>query len=298
MFSGGVGSFAAAERVQREHGRDITLLFSDTLIEDADLYRFLIESAAWLTGKAGCGEVSGLAALASNTPPSSDVNARKAHLVKVRTLAATVIPRLVWLAEGRTPWEVFRARRFLGNSRLANCSEELKQKVAAAWLTANCNPSSTTAYVGIDWTEENRFAFLRDFRAAEGWTYRAPLCEPPEHSKEEGFARLATIGIRAPRLYDLGFSHNNCGGGCVRAGIGHFANLLAKLPDVYAEWEANEQGMRDFLERDDIAILRDRTGGKSKPLTLVQLRRRIVANEPLDLFDIGGCGCFIDTEAA
>lgn len=294
MFSGGVGSFAAADRVVREHGRAVTLLFTDTLIEDADLYRFLIEAAAFLTGKAGVGEVSGLAARAANTPPSSDMPARRAHLDRLRADVRQVIPGLVWLADGRTPWEVFRDRRFLGQARTAHCSQELKQSVADAWIVAHCDPTSTTLYVGIDWMEEHRFVRLRERAGAEGWDYRAPLCEPPVHVKEDGLARLKQVGIAAPRLYALGFSHNNCGGGCVRAGIGHFAHLYRTLPAVYAEWEQGEQDMRAFLERDDIAILRDRTGGEVAPLTLVQLRRRLDDGHQPDLFDIGGCGCFVD----
>lgn len=46
MFSGGVGSWAAARRVADEHGTsDLTLLFADTLTEDEDLYRFVNEAA-------------------------------------------------------------------------------------------------------------------------------------------------------------------------------------------------------------------------------------------------------------
>jgi hypothetical protein len=37
MFSGGIGSWAAAKRVAERHGTDnLTLLFTDTLIEDGD----------------------------------------------------------------------------------------------------------------------------------------------------------------------------------------------------------------------------------------------------------------------
>lgn len=295
MFSGGVGSFAAADRVVQRHGRDIRLVFADTLIEDADLYRFLIEGAAQLTGCAGRGEVSGLSASALATPPSSNIDARKAHLAALRANATRVIPRLVWLADGRTPWEVFRDKRMLGNSRVGICSRELKQEVADEWLEAHCDKADTTVYVGIDWTEEHR---LHRLRARHDWTYEAPLCEPPHQTKDAAFDRLRALGIEPPRLYGMGFAHNNCGGGCVRAGIGHFTHLLRTMPDVYAEWENNEQGMRDFLERDDIAILRDRTGGVAKPLTLVQLRRRVEGGEEPDLFEIGGCGCFVDTEAA
>lgn len=47
MFSGGVGSWAAARRVADVHGTEgMVLLFADTLTEDQDLYRFLDEAAA------------------------------------------------------------------------------------------------------------------------------------------------------------------------------------------------------------------------------------------------------------
>jgi len=251
MFSGGVGSWAAAKRVAERHGTDrLTLVFTDTLIEDADLYRFLGEAAADVGGE------------------------------------------LVMLADGRTPWDVFRQTKFLGNTRVAKCSHLLKQDVANDWLEANCDPASTAVYVGIDWTEEHRFTRIRDLRAAQGWTYEAPLCERPLVVKEQLFDALRDSGIRPPRLYELGFAHNNCGGGCVKAGIGHFAHLYRVLPDVFAEWEANEAALRQQLG--NVAILRDRAGGRTRPLPLSELRNRLCAGQPVDLFDIGGCGCFLD----
>lgn len=47
MFSGGIGSWAAAKRVVERHGTEgVVLLFADTLMEDEDTYRFLDEAAA------------------------------------------------------------------------------------------------------------------------------------------------------------------------------------------------------------------------------------------------------------
>jgi len=47
QFSAGVGSYMAAKRVVAQYGTaDTLLLFADTLIEDADAYRFLDEAAA------------------------------------------------------------------------------------------------------------------------------------------------------------------------------------------------------------------------------------------------------------
>jgi hypothetical protein len=97
-------------------------------------------------------------------------------------------------------------------------------------------------------------------------------------------------GLDIPSLYLDGFPHNNCGGGCVKAGQGHFRLLLAKRPEVFAEWERNEQEIREHLGK-DVAILRDRRGGKTAPLTLRELRERAERGGEIDETDFGGCGC-------
>jgi hypothetical protein len=90
----------------------------------------------------------------------------------------------------------------------------------------------------------------------------------------------------------MGFSHNNCGGFCVKAGQGHFALLLRQLPEVYAHHEQKEEDLREYLGK-DVAIMKDRSGGTSRPLTMREFRQGIQACtiQP-DMFDIGGCGCF------
>ena len=249
MFSGGVGSWAAAKRAAEKYGREnLTLLFADTLIEDPDLYRFLDQAAA-------------------------DVGAP-----------------LVRVADGRTPWQVFRDRRMLGNSRIANCSIELKQRPAREWMVANA--PDAVVVLGIDWTEEHRLAGARKGWAP--WAVEAPLCERPYLAKNELLADLDRAGIARPALYSEGFLHNNCGGGCVRAGVGQFAHLFRARPETFAEWEAGEQAMRDYLNA-DVSILRDRTGGTTKPLTLASVRERLERTPSMFADeDWGGCGCFVD----
>lgn len=300
MFSAGAGSFEAAWRVMQRHGRAITLLFCDTLCEDADAYRFLIEGAALVLGYAGRGEVSGLAALATNTPHVRERAARKAHLVMLRAEAVRLMPNLVWLQEGRDLWDVFMDERFLGNSRVGLCTRTLKQQMADRWCVAHCDPTTTVRYVGIDWMEIERYEGdgtekrkgLKRVLAEQGWTCLAPLCEQPLTTKADALDHIRSLGIKVPRLYDLGFAHNNCGGGCVKAGIGHFTHLYRVLPDVYAHWEAEETKLRDMLG--DVSMLTDRRGGKKKPLPLATLRARLDAGHSVDLFEVGGCGCFID----
>jgi hypothetical protein len=183
----------------------------------------------------------------------------------------------------------------------------LKREATLEWLRAHCDPAETVVYLGIDWSEIHRFERAAPRWLADGWTIAAPLCEPPHLQKSDAQAWLDAEGIARPKLYDLGFGHANCGGGCVKAGIGQFKHLLRADRRWYMRWwEAGEERVRQHLGRTDIAILRDRRGGVTRPMTLRELREQVEASP--DLFDdLGeeeqGCGvCFLaspdDEEAA
>jgi hypothetical protein len=47
-----------------------------------------------------------------------------------------------------------------------------------------------------------------------------------------------------------------------------------------------------------VAILSDVVDGTKRPLTLTTLRERIEAGQQPDMFDIGGCGCFVADDDA
>lgn len=252
MFSGGVGSFAAAYRVWQEFkntGDRIVLLFADTLIEDEDLYRFLEESAAILEDT-----------------------------------------ELVWLKDGRTPWDVFHQDRFL-NHRAAKCSKWLKQVPCRKWVDENCDPQSTTLYVGIDWSEQERLDGIN-----KGWSpyqVEASLMWGDWWDKEYCFALLDSLGIEKPRLYDLGFNHNNCGGFCVRAGKKQFLQLLEHFPERYAYHAEQEAALKAYLERDDIGILREQKQGHKYRVSLKEFAQRFSTSTQLSLVEEAApCGCF------
>jgi hypothetical protein len=202
--------------------------------------------------------------------------------------AADVGGQLVKIAEGRDPWQVFFDERFLGNTRVDPCSKILKRELLRGWLEAHYQPDAAVVYLGIDWTEAHRFE-----AAKERWQpYRveAPLCGRPLISKHQLLDQLRAAGIEPPRLYCMGFPHNNCGGFCIKAGQGTFAKLLEQMPERYAHHEQREQELREYLGA-DVAILRDREGGDTRPLTLREFRERREAGQQCDLFDLGGCGC-------
>lgn len=196
---------------------------------------------------------------------------------------------LVKIADGRDIWQVFRDVRFLGNTRVDPCSRILKRELLRQWLADHCDPADTTVYLGIDWSEVHRIEGAR--ARWSPWRVEAPMCDKPYEQKRDLVASLGLRGIQPPRLYAMGFPHNNCGGGCVKAGKAQFARLLDQLPERYAEWEANEEALRVELGK-DVAILRDEHEGQpTVPLTLRALRERIEAGQPIPMFDWGGCGC-------
>lgn len=75
--------------------------------------------------------------------------------------------------------------------------------------------------------------------------------------------------IKLPEMYDLGFSHANCGGRCVRGGFNHYKHLYETWPNVYIEQEEMEERLREQLG--DVTILK-RNG---KPFTLREYRREL-----------------------
>lgn len=192
--------------------------------------------------------------------------------------------------DGRTPQQVNRDKRWLGNTRIAPCSHVLKQGPCRRWLEAKADPDDTVLYIGLDWTEPERVPGIVNNWAP--WQVELPLLDHPEWDKQFWLAESTRLGFKPPRLYEQGFEHANCGGACVRAGQAQWAHLLEINPDLFASWEHHEDEMAE-LTGQRRAMLRDRRGGTTKPLPLTVLRQRVESQPTLiDRSDLGGCGCF------
>lgn len=266
MYSGGIGSWAAGMRAVERYGREhTTLLFCDTRMEDEDLYRFLHEGAA------------------------------------VIGINVTII------ADGRTPWEVFRDEKFLGNSRIDPCSKILKRNLADRWVKAHYRPEECIRLVGMDFCQREHLRLERLQARCAPYLVDAPLFWTMPHPEAERLrwwnmpldkeaAKLLAIqhGLRIPRLYELGFAHNNCGGACVKAGQQQWALVYRTMPERYAFHQAQETAMRELLG--DVSILKDRSGdGKNKPLTLASFAKRLdqQGELPFQDEDDAPCKCFV-----
>lgn len=211
-FSGGKSSFAVAAWVKENYPDDnVVLYFNDVMWEDDDLYRFNKEVSDKLQ-----------------------------------------LPLIVQ-SRGITPPQLMVLKAFLANNRAGICSEELKIKVAKRFLEKGTVPEveywyneqflkqsihverdevffgNTTLYFGIGWDEAHRVRPIQ-----ENWnkfTVEFPLVEEI-YDKEEF---LTIYDIEEPRLYKQNFTHNNCAGRCVKAGKGHFQNLLTQKEKTFFE---------------------------------------------------------------
>lgn len=206
--------------------------------------------------------------------------------------AANVGAPLHVIRDGRTPWDVFADEKYLGNSRVDPCSRVLKRELLDRFRAENFDPSDTGVVVGLMWDEGHRFEKLTSYPSP--WRFFAPLLDPPYLTKPALLAEAKRQGLPSQRLYEMGFAHANCGGFCVKAGHGHFAKLLQEMPERYAWHEEKEEALRQQLGK-DVAILRDRSGGTVRTLTLREFRGRAVRGD-YDVFDLGGCGCAIIDE--
>lgn len=223
-FSGGISSFAVAAWVKEQYpDSNIVLYFNDVLWEDHDLYRFIREVSDKLK-----------------------------------------LPMLIH-SKGITPPQLMVMKRYMANNRAGICSQELKIKVAQEFFFKNNVPPieqwrnkeylkqdihvthdeefflNTTLYFGIGWEEAHRTKSI--YENWQPYDVQFPLIDQIDDRK----AYLEKYQIEEPLMYKQNFAHNNCAGRCVKAGQGHFQNLLARREDMFFELMELEIVISDYI---------------------------------------------------
>lgn len=198
----------------------------------------------------------------------------------------------VTIADGRNVWDVFEDEKFIGNSRIDPCSKILKRQLIKRWIKHHYNPDECIIWIGIDCTEEHRLAPV--VRNNYPYVYRSYLIENDifisSFYKETW---CIENNINLPRMYKMGFAHHNCGGFCVKAGLGQFKKLYENFPDRYTYHENKEQyliinnpKLRPFLKK--------MVNGEVFYLTMKQYREQFLEHNLVtsdESLEFGGCGC-------
>lgn len=178
----------------------------------------------------------------------------------------------VKLADGRTPYEVSHDEHVIPNSRLAPCTHRLKIEPFRAFLATLKN--LVTVHIGYDFTEMHRCEATRKNYESLGYLVDFPMLWKPYEFRDYGTIIREEWGIEPPRMYAMGYTHANCGGCCVKQGQGDWIRTLINFPERYEKAEAWEREMRKNPINAEYAILKDRTLGETKALTLQELRER------------------------
>lgn len=189
-------------------------------------------------------------------------------------------PQIVKLCDGRNPYQVAANKKIIPNQKIAPCTFELKINVFKKWLKRF---PEATIHIGYDFYEVHRCEATKAAYEAEGWDVDFPLLWKPYEFRPYSQVSREDWGIEPPRMYEMGYSHANCGGRCVKQGQGDWLRTLINFPLRYAEDENWEQEMRNHPKRKNYALLRDQSNGAVSPLTLRELRERYEANSNIQL---------------
>lgn len=179
---------------------------------------------------------------------------------------------LVYTSEGRTPPEIWMQTGYLVGPTGSPCTRILKIEQTIKFVKAKKEPIAL--YFGIGANEAHRKYGLERRYKPLGVDCRFPLIDYPLGQQE--MKNIVENGwkIRIPRMYDLGFSHANCGGRCVKAGKKHFIHLLNTWTERFNEIAEIEQNYR-VLTGYDITILRVQKGGIKYRLPLTELKKTL-----------------------
>ena len=120
----------------------------------------------------------------------------------------------------RDCWDVWDERMMLTNMAAGGgcmASYHLKKIPLREYTAENFDPADTTIYVGFGPDEKDRGTRIE--KANPEWTFDYPLQWKPKAWRCDLADDLRGRGIEPPSMYAEGYSHANCAGACILAGI-------------------------------------------------------------------------------
>jgi hypothetical protein len=254
--SGGAGSTVAAHRAVDRYGPEgVTLVFADTNSEHPSLY------------------------------------ASVTHMID----KALPNVEFVWLNDGRNIWDVFNQFSYIKKGGTGcKASLELKKKPLDAFMKSRWKPGECIKVTGPDFTEEDRIARFDRVHTEMGYATWHPLTEKPLLNSCAQVEQVMDWGYPRQEMYEKGYPHNNCGGGCILAGISQWVGLYHDFPETFQYHQEREAA---FFEKTGYCILRNRRGGDTKPLLLSELVQRIKEDDLAGLSEFRStCSCMTSEE--
>lgn len=128
----------------------------------------------------------------------------------------------------RNVQNVILSQRYVNGPGGAKCTQILKRRVRKEWEYQYRDYDITYVW-GFDVNEKKRADRLLE--SMPEFKHEFPLIDKG-FTKSNSHALLERLGIKRPKMYDLGYSNNNCVG-CVKGGMGYWNKIRKDFPEVF-----------------------------------------------------------------
>lgn len=142
--------------------------------------------------------------------------------------------------------DVCRAFRFVASAYGAKCTEVLKKRVRKKWEYEHQDYDITYVW-GMDLNEKHRADNL--IESMPDFHHEFPLIDR-QLTKADAHGICASLGIKRPAMYDMGYSNNNCKG-CVKGGKGYWNKIREDFPEVFADRAKMEREIGHSILHDE-----------------------------------------------
>ena len=142
--------------------------------------------------------------------------------------------------------DVCRTFRFVASAYGAKCTEVLKKRVRKKWEYEHQDFDITYVY-GMDLNEKHRADNL--IESMPDFHHEFPLIDR-QLTKADAHGICASLGIKRPAMYDMGYSNNNCKG-CVKGGKGYWNKIRRDFPEVFADRAKMEREIGHSILHDE-----------------------------------------------
>lgn len=126
-----------------------------------------------------------------------------------------------------------RAGGMIRNARTgyAFCTDYLKKRVRKEQFEYYHQNDEVTYVWGMDCKPHEQERAQRIIETQPKFNHRFPLIEK-NLTKQDCHAMARRLGIKRPKMYDLGYQNNNCIG-CVKGGMGYWNMIRRDFPEVF-----------------------------------------------------------------
>lgn len=142
--------------------------------------------------------------------------------------------------------DVARTFRFIVSPYGAKCTEVLKKRVRKKWEWEHRDYDITYVW-GMDLNEQHRADRLME--TMTDFHHEFPLIDR-QLTKADAHGICASLGVKRPAMYDMGYSNNNCLG-CVKGGIGYWNRIRNDFPEVFADRAKMEREIGHSILHDE-----------------------------------------------